>query len=68
MITDSKKVEIFTYNSTETTMLDMNGNEIWNNYDVNYNERHTLTCYSQFGRPRPQFKSVYFFFLPNSVP
>ena len=59
-VTDSKKVEIFTYNQTETTMLDMNYNEIGNNYDVNYNEQHTLTCYSQFGRPGPHFSSVNF--------
>ena len=64
MSADSKKMEIFTYNKTETIMLDVNGDEIEDNYDVNYSEQHTLTCLSQYGRPRPKFTSVDIFYFP----
>ena len=48
-------VEIFTYNQTQTLILDQNGEEITTDYGVYYGEDHSLTCYSQFGRPGPQF-------------
>ena len=70
MVSSKDQVEIFTYNQTETIMMDEDDNEITSNYDVKYNyddwrdrwndneggfERHILTCYSKFGRPEPKF-------------
>lgn len=70
MVSSRDQVEIFTYNQTETIMMDEDENEITSNYDVKYNyddwrdrwndneggfERHILTCYSKFGRPEPKF-------------
>jgi len=70
MVTNEKQFEIFTYNKTITIMQDEEEREIDSNYDVKYNyddwrdrwndgqgayESHTLTCYSQYGRPEPEF-------------
>ena len=57
MVSSKDQVEIFTYNQTETIMLDVNGNEIDQWYSVYYMnpDPYTLTCYSQYGRPGPQF-------------
>ena len=70
MTSSKDQLEIFTYNQTETLMLDEDDNEITNNYDVKYNyddwrdrwndgegayETHILTCYSRYGRPEPEF-------------
>ena len=70
MVTNEDTFTIYTYNKSVSVLQDEDENEINQNYDVNYNyddwrdrwvdgegayESHTLSCYSRYGRPEPEF-------------